>query len=139
MSLLKNLFYQNKITSSLLIIVLALSLVLAPTVQLSAAEGEQVDEVCDPSHPEYDVEFCEEEGEEEAVVEEDFVSESASEAPIAQECEGMKEDCIIPETGPGEVVASLLGVMILGYGARKWMMSRHAKHVAMENLYKNNI
>lgn len=120
----------------------------------TAATGDDYDPECDPQSSEYvgeedAQEWCEDseaelpeeselEPEPEAIEEEDLVTT----APVATtpDCTNMK-DCNIPETGPSEVMVSLLGVMVLGYGARRWIGSRHAKHAAMHNLYKseNNV
>ena len=68
----------------------------------------------------------------------DISSEEETTAPVGCDTpdSASKKECQIPETGPGSVAISLIGVSILGYGARKWMASRHAMHEAMEDLYK---
>lgn len=143
----------QKITRLTLILLLCFTLVgLVAQHGVGAAEDEY-DPECDPGSSEYigdeDAEYwCSDQEEaisdeeisdieSEASVEEDETETVAEVAPIttAQDCASMKE-CDIPETGPSEVLISLLGVMILGYGVRKWIASRHARQEAIEGLYK---
>ncbi|MCA9338921.1 hypothetical protein KC939_01085 [Candidatus Saccharibacteria bacterium] len=145
----------QKITKLTFVLILCFTLVGLVGQQGVSAAGGEYDSECDPSSSEYvgdeDAEYWCNDEEYDAVSDEELsdiesevpVEESEAEvvtetAPTAtvQDCTNMKE-CNIPETGPSEIIISLLGVMILGYGARQWVASRHAKHAAMQELYKN--
>lgn len=118
---------------------------------VSAAEGDY-DPECDPGSSEYvgaedAEEYCFDDESDVAgespeaesnsnIQPEEGTDDSGATTATTQDCTNMKE-CNIPETGPSEVIISLLGVMILGYGMRKWVASRHAKHAAMQGLYQN--
>ena len=145
----------QKITRTIFVLMLCLTFAGAVSQQSASAAGDNYDQECDPNSSEYvgaedAEEWCnddEGDGSSEDLSDDpelgpedetETTTAPAAEATPAttQECANMKE-CDIPETGPGEVIVSILGVMILGYGARKWVASRHAKHVAMQDLYKN--
>lgn len=139
-------FYKTT-TKILFTLMLCLFMVTAVMQQgATAAIGDDYDPECDPQSSEYvgeedAQEWCEDELPEESELEPESETtgeeDLATAAPVATtpDCTNMKE-CNIPETGPSEILISLLGVTVLGYGIRKWIASRHARHKALDGLYK---